>query len=204
MERKMYIYIINFCCNLLSPSIIIVLSFRYLHKRRDVTHVLIGCRLERKLANRNDWIRCSTPQMEVEFVTYELLWKINSNYFKRLKLFLRSERYPIRLGCNFVLQWRLFFVFQFVPFGLWSDLVLYLFRIRMIARYFVLNGDLILYGDACAGWSRTGKRTDSSRDSVPGIVRIFFYVFVNLITPCIPFTSMNFYKISYVEDLHFV
>lgn len=68
-----YIYIINFCCNLLSPSIIIVLSFRYLHKRRDVTHVLIGCRLERKLTNRNDWIRCSTPQMEVEFVTYELL-----------------------------------------------------------------------------------------------------------------------------------
>lgn len=34
--------------------------FRYLHKRRDVTHVLIGCRLERKLANRND---CSA-QME--------------------------------------------------------------------------------------------------------------------------------------------
>lgn len=93
---------------------------------------------------------------------------------------------------------------RFIPFDLWSDLVLYLFRIvEMIGWYFVLNGDFILYGDACAGWSRTGKRADSGRDSMPRIVRIFFYVFVNLVTPSTPLTSMNFYKISYVKDLHF-
>lgn len=74
-----------------------------------------------------------------------------------------------------------------IPFAVWSYLVLYLFRVvRMIAWYFVLNGDLILR----AGWPRTGKRT--GRDSVPGIIRIFFHVFVNFVTPL---TSVNFYKI---------
>lgn len=127
--------------------------------------------------------------------TFKFSWKKEFYSLVTLKLILRSEWYPARLGCNFVLKWGVLFVTRSIPLAVWSYLVLYLFRVvRTIAWYLVLNGDLILR----AVWSRTGKRTDS----VPGIIRIFFHVFVNFVTPL---TSVNFYKITkpYVEDLYF-
>ena len=93
------------------------------------------------------------------------------------------KRYPVVFRRDFVLQWRLVLVYQsVVRVPSWSDFILYSGVVVVSIWPLLLWSDLVLYRDGAGHWSSAVKGPDSSCDPVPRIVRVFFYVLVDLVS----------------------